>query len=778
MIGETILHYKIIEKLGEGGMGVVYKAKDTKLERTVAIKFLPLYISASSEDRERFKNEAKAAASLNHPNIAHIYAIEETEDEMFIVMEYIDGIELKDKINGRPDKIDDVTNIVKQIAEGLDAAHEKGIVHRDIKSSNIMITEDGKVKIMDFGLAKIKDGSEVTKIGATVGTISYMSPEQAKGEPLDHRTDIWSLGVVLYEMLSGKLPFTSDYDHAIIYSILNDEPDSLSALRQDVPNILVEIVNKSLSKDRDERYQSAGELLNDIKSENTGNLTTTTKPASLSLKRKKWISPVVGIAVIVFITIVAAFLLNLLKSNSQIVEKSVAVLPFTNLSADPEQEYFADGMTEEIIIALTHIPDLKVASRTSSFRFKGKEYDVKTIGEQLGVRAVLDGSVRKSGNKLRITAQLVNVEDGFDLWSNTYERELTDVFAIQDDLSKSIVKALQITLSDNQIVPSKTRDAANLEAYNLYLKGRYYWNKRSEEAINKSIGYFQQAIDNDSSFALAYAGLGDSYLMLGVYGRRPPKECFPIAKQFIEHSLQLDNSLAEAYASLGDINIHYDWDLDRAEFNLKRAIELNPQYASGYHWYSEVFVLRGEFERAYRESQLALELDPYSLIINTQFGVNYRRGKEFDKAIDQLEKTIEFDSTFAYAHFNLGIVYIALKKFDQALFYLRKANILAPNDSDILSTLGFVEGYSGNKEEARRIEAILLNRAESIYTPPPDLAIVSLGLGKKGLALDYLEHAYQERGPWMPFLNIGPLFESLHGHPRFEALVEQIGFSL
>ncbi|OGU71250.1 MAG: hypothetical protein A2V93_12795 [Ignavibacteria bacterium RBG_16_34_14] len=768
MIGQTISHYKILEKLGEGGMGVVYLAEDTKLERKVAIKFLPRHISVNSEERERFKIEAKAAASLNHPNISTIHSIEEVNEDVFIVMEYIDGEELKNKIKSDPIPIGEVINIAIQIAEGLEAAHKKGIVHRDIKSQNIMITKDSKVKIMDFGLAKIGRGTQVTQIGSTVGTIAYMSPEQTKGDEVDNRTDIWSFGVVLYEILTGKQPFKGDYDQAVIYSILNEEPE----LEGNVSERLMYIIAKALSKNKEDRYQSVGELLEDLKQKNAKFETDQEQVISKSLLSKNWKLITAGFVVTMLI-VFGLFFFNS-SSDSVKIKKSIAVLPFTNLSTDSDQEYFADGMAEEIINSLAQIPNLKVSSRTSSFRFKGKEIAIQTIGNELGVGTVLEGSVRKSGNRLRITAQLINVSDGFNLWSNSYERELTDVFEIQDDLSESIVKALQLTLSGNQINSFNTRNLANVEAYNLYLKGRYYWNKRSEEGVNKSIEYFQQTIDIDSTYAQAYAGLGDSYLMLGVYGRRKPEESISIAKSFIEKALKINNKLAEAYATLGDINIHYDWDLDAAEKNLKKAIELNPQYANGYHWYSEVLVLRGEFERAYQQSQHALELDPYSLIINAQLGQHYQRGGEFQKAIDQLQKTLEFDSTFAYAYYDLGIAYIALNQFNDALNYFRKAYSLAPEDTRILSGLAYSEGLTGSKENAERLGKVLLKRAVSKYVSSYDLAVISLGLGQKDKALEYLEKAYEERGPWMLFLKLNPLFNSLSDDFRFQELFRRI----
>jgi len=773
MIGENILHYKILEKLGEGGMGVVYKAEDTKLKREVAIKFLPHCISSNEEERKRFEIEAQAAASLNHPNICTIHSIEEADENVFIVMEYIEGEELKDKIKSGPLPIDEAINIAIQIAEGLEAAHKKGIVHRDIKSGNIMITNDAKVKIMDFGLAKVGKGAQVTKIGSTVGTIAYMSPEQARGEEIDHRTDIWSFGVVIYEMITGYLPFKGDYEQAVIYSILNEEPPTLESL----PIELTTILKNTLRKNPNERYENVNQMLDDLYKINGNNAYQKRETLKSNGKNKRQKLSIrwkfaLGAILIAVIIIIGFWWLN--QPTDQSHSSSIAVLPFKNLNGDPSQEYFSDGMTETIISDLANISGLTVISRTSVMAYKTSEKNTREIGQELNVTHILEGSIMTSGDKVRIFAQLINVNTDSHLWAQTYDREMKDIFAIQTDVATHIASVLQAKLSPEERQRIEKRSTENTEAYQLYLKGRYYWNKRSKEGVNKSIEYFQQAIDKDSTYALAYAGLGDSYLMLGVYGRRRPNESFPLAKVFIERALQFDNKLAEAYASLGDINIHFDWDVNAAEVNLRKAIELNPQYAHGYHWYSEVFVLRGEFERAFQESQRALELDPYSLIINGLLGVNYQRGGEFQKAIDQLQKTIEFDSTFAFARYDLGIVYVALKQFDRAVYNLRIAYALAPSDTRILSGLGFAEGLVGNKEEARRIEKALRDRAEREYIPPYDLAVVTLGLGKKDQALEYLERARHERGPWMPFLSLNPLFSTLSNHPRFQVLLKEM----
>jgi serine/threonine-protein kinase len=784
MIGNLILHYKILEKLGEGGMGVVYLAEDTRLQRQVAIKFLPQSIALDNEARKRFKIEAQAAAALNHPNITQIYTIEETDEQLFIVMEYIEGKELKEIISNPPSSplskggqeggcisIESTLSMATQIAEGLQAAHEKGIIHRDIKSSNIMITDDGKVKIMDFGLAKVGQGMQLTKEQSTLGTVAYMSPEQARGDEVDKRTDIWSFGVVLYEMLTGQPPFKGDYEQAVIYSILNEEP----VFPDEVADNLEPILRKSLAKDQHKRYQNLNEILIDINSLNSVTTTRLTEPNKtwrMVFVRRKQIIIYSGIVILILF---AGFIY--FKERRQPID-TIAVLPFKNVKNDPETEYLSDGITESIINGLSQLPKLQVKARSIVFRYKGKEIDPLDVGRELNVGALLTGRVIQQGLDLNIQTELVDVRDGSQLWGKKYHKKISDLLVVQAEISKEISEKLLHHLSVEENTRLTKRNTENSEAYQLYLKGRYHWNKRSEVGVNKSLDYFQKAFEKDSTYALAYAGLGDSYLMLGVYGRREPKECFPIAKTYIEKALRLDSGLAEAYATLGDINIHFDWDLTAAERNLKKAIELNPRYPNGYHWNSEVLVLRRKFKNAYQESQHALELDPYALIINAQFGEHYRRGGEFQKAIDQLRKTIEFDSTFAYSYFDLGIVYVELKQYEPAVKNFRKANALAPSDTRILAALGFAEGISGNEREARRIERTLLNEAKRNYVPAYDLAVAALGLGKKVQAMQYLEEAFSERSPWIPFLDFNPLFENLQSNSKFQDILQKVGSSL
>jgi non-specific serine/threonine protein kinase len=568
MIGRTISHYRTLEKIGEGGMGLVYKAKDNRLERDVAIKFLPRYISTNTEERERFKIEAKAAAALNHPNIAHIYAIEETEDEMFIVMEYIDGIELKDKIKSRPIQINEIINIAIQISEGLETAHKKGIVHRDIKSSNIMIGGNGKVKIMDFGLAKIKGGTELTKTGSTVGTTAYMSPEQTKGEEVDHRTDIWSFGVVTYELITGELPFKGDYEQAVIYSILNEEPKSITDLREDIPSQLTQIVEKTLQKNPVNRYQTTKDLIEELNAVD--------------------------------------------KSGSSIQEKkiahTVAVLPFTNMSNDKEQEYFCDGMAEDIINDLAHLEGLQVIARTSSFALKNKKLDIREIGMKLGAHSIVEGSVRKAGNRLRITALLINVADGFHLWSERYDRELEDVFAIQDEIAKNIVQALEIKLSKREkgvLGKVKTQD---VQAYDFYIRGRAYFHQAHQDKVRLAIQMFKKAIQKDKNYAFAYAGLADGYSQLYMFFDRNT-ENLEQALVASQKALELDPELAEAHSSRG-LALAQNNQFEEAVKQFETAIQLNPKFYDAYYEYGRACRVQGKLDKAAILFEKASKVEP------------------------------------------------------------------------------------------------------------------------------------------------------------------------
>jgi serine/threonine-protein kinase len=703
---------------------------------------------------------------------------------MFIVMEYIEGKELKNVLGVRrtvPLSIDDVINYATQIAKGLDAAHKKGIVHRDIKSGNIMITGDDHLKIMDFGLAKVRGGTLVTKAGTTLGTAAYMSPEQAQGEEVDHRSDIWAFGVVLYEMLTGQLPFSGNYEAAVAYSILNEDPSPVSQLNPDVPDAMSKIVDKLLKKNASERYQSMVELLSeltDLKMEQSSASSSTQIPLgdshkSITLKKKN-ITFLSTIALVVIVSVLSFWLIYPSKTDS-IKNKSIAVLPFADMSSERDQEYFCDGLAEELINALTKINGIRVASRTSAFQFKGKELDIRTIGEKLNVSTVLEGSLRKSDQKLRITAQLINVEDGFHLWSETYEKDLEDIFAIQDQLTRSIVNALEVKLASNKNEPIMKHSTTNIEAYNLYLQGRYYWNKRTEESMSTGLRFFQQAVEEDPAYAPAYAGIADSYLMLTDWSYMAPREGFPKARAAALKALEIDNSLAEAQTNIAYISFIYDWNWETAEKEFKRAIKLNPNYAIAHMWYADYLSFMGRQEEGYQQINLAEKLDPLSLIIKAVKGfLLYVYGRN-EEAIAQLNKTLEMDPDFFPALYFLQYTYEDEKRNQEAITIWKKILILQGATTEELSSLdaafksgGMVGTYKWKIQQ-------LNERIKQKYVSPADFFEAYTGMGDIEMAFKWLEKAYQERIYTIPWLKYDPRAKILRSDPRFNGYLKKIG---
>jgi len=747
------------------------------------MKFLSA-IALGGEDKSRFLREAQAAAALNHPNICTIHAIDEVDGQMFIAMEFIEGQSLREKIEAGPLKIDEAIRFAMQIADGLQAAHEKGITHRDIKSANIMITEKNQVKIMDFGLAKLaRGGTMLTKEGMTLGTAAYMSPEQARGEVVDHRTDIWSLGVVLYEMISGRLPFRGEYEQAMMYSILNEEPEPLTALRTGAPMDLERIVNKAMSKKPEERYQHMDELLVDLrtikKEFESGIVKERLIQTRFSRRKRTYLYGGVA-SLFVLLVVGGLYLWQSMKDKKKAISPDkyrIAVLPLANISPDPQDEYFADGMTEELISTLSRIDGLRVIARTSVMRYKESgSKDVAEIGRELKVGTVLEGSVRKSANKLRITAQLIDVQTQEHLWSRDYDRVLQDVFAIQSDIAQQVAEALKVRLLTGEKGQIEKKATEDLEAYTLYLKGRYFWNKRTEADLNKAILYFEQAIKIDSSYALAYSGLADSYSLLANRGYLSPKEACPRAKAAATKAVEIDDMLAEAHASLAHVKMAYDWDWLVAEREFKRAIELNPSYATAHQFYARYLWEMERHDEAIAEIKRAEELDPLSLPISAGVGLALLKARRYDQAIEQLRKTQEMDPNFANAHLVLGWTYLRKGMGEQAIAELQK--MITLSGDSLLAAAALVQAYAklGKRREAqKRLDQVIelsKNRpAKSSYF----IAASYAELGEKDQALAWLQKAYDERNDFLLGIRSDPSFNSLRSDPRFAALLKKVG---
>jgi eukaryotic-like serine/threonine-protein kinase len=828
---ETISHYRILSKLGAGGMGEVYLAEDLNLGRRVALKLLPAKFTQDPERVRRFEQEARAASATSHPNILTIYEIGQVKTETgvthFMAMEFVEGQTLRHRLKDglMPDE---AIEVAIQIASALAAAHGVGITHRDIKPENIMVRHDGYVKILDFGLAKLTEtaflqgsdpaappadtfadplddryvtalpGSQKeTNPGVILGTVSYMSPEQARGLKVDTRTDIFSFGIVLYEMIAGRSPFEGKTTADMMVSILDRLPTPISRYVRNAPVELERIISKALVKDRDQRYQLAKAMLADLKQlqrrmllDASQEQTTELSLDEVAAQQRRHSSKDSGSRDSGSKDsgpkdsgpkdsgrTVASGPTRLSSGSQRAPLDSLAVLPFFTTSGDPNAAYLAEGIPESLIINLSRLSELRVMAWSTVVRFRGREVDALEIGRDLGVRAIFAGRMYQFGDDLVIKTELVDVNDGSQLWGAQYRRKLDDLGAIEQELSLEICERLRVKLNEEERRRLAKRYTENAAAYQAYLKGRYYWNQRTARALRKAIESFEEAIKLDDGYALAYAGLADCYCLVSIYGAAPPKAVMPRAKAAATKALELDDGLAEAHTSLAAALVWFDWNWEASEREFKHAIELNPHYAVAHHWYASVLLsAQGRFDEALASEGRALELEPLSLVINSNLGFICYQAARFKEAIEHLRRTLEMDDNFVYARFHLGLCHAHRGDYDKAIAELKLAIEQAGGRGALIqAALGYAYAVAGRRDEALQILAQLQTFPMNRDVSPFYLAMIHAGLDDEEQALKWLESACEERYNWMVWLGVEPMFEKLRGAAPFVSMLKRVG---
>ena len=787
MIGERIGHYRLTGRLGAGAMGVVYRARDERLGRDVALKLLPAHALGDDVARKRLEREARTASALNHPNICTIYDVGESGDQLFVAMELVSGRSLNELVaaEGLPEP--SVVRIGVLLADALDHAHQHGIIHRDLKTANVVVTSEGRPKILDFGLAvqtRVAGDEDSTVLASrgdpaqVAGTVPYMAPEVLRGEAAHARSDLWALGVMLYEMCAGQRPFRGETAFAVTSAIVRDAPPPLPAR---ISTGLAGVIGKCLEKEPAQRYQRAGELraaLEAISGAATRSATTTASTARA--RNRGLLIASAAIALAAAATLLVAFDVGGLRSRlfpSELAPvRSIAVLPLQNLSGDPGQEYFSDGMTDALISDLAQIRALRVISRTSIMRYKGSTRSLPDIARELGVDAVVEGSVVRSGDNVRVSAQLIHAATDAHLWARSYERRLSDVLRLQGDVAGAIADEIRIQVSPTERARLTAARSVNPAAHEAYLLGRHFWNTRTEDGLARSIEYFQKAIDTDPGYALAYVGLADSYAILAGYGPVPPHEVMPKAKAAALKALELDADNAEAHTSLAYALTIYDFDWARGEQEFKRAIALNPGYATAHHWYGHHLMFVGRFEEAVAEMRRARELDPLSPIITTEVGYPRFFARQYDQAIAEYRRALELNPTFFRAHWLLGQAYEQKRMYPEALAALERAVELSTGNLVMTAALAHAQALAGMRAEAEAVVDRLARVSRESYFSPYFLAEVHLALGNTEAALDWLDKAYAGRDYFLRWLRIDPRLDALRSHPRFQSLERRLDY--
>ncbi len=734
LIGRTISHYRIIGKLGEGGMGQVYRAHDDALDRDVALKFLPVQTFPTESDHSRFLDEAKAAAALHHPNVRSVFDIADHDGERFIVMEYIDGRNLRSLLDNGALAVPDAMRIASNIAEGLKAAHRRGIIHRDVKPENILITKDGIAKITDFGLALAKGDAQSSSASVQGGTTAYMPPEVVLGESATFASDVWSFGVVLYEMITGKRPFTGEYDPAITYAILHEHQVPASQGCPGLPAAINELIDRCLEKKEADRFRDAEALLQRLQA------VTAAVPVSAVPAMKK-----------------------------------LAVLPFTDMSPDRDNQYFSEGLTDEIIASMSKLPGIRILSRATVMQFDRTGKSMKQIATGLGVQYVLEGSVRKSGTDLRITTQLVEAAQDTVLWAEKYNGVLDQIFTIQESVASRVVRALKMRLTRDERKTLKHRATKNTEAYQLYLQGRFFWNKRSTEGFITAIKFFEQAIAKDSHYALAWAGIADSYNLLSQFGLFSRKETYPKARAAVEKALKYDDSLAEAHTSYASLIMLHGWDWETSGKEYRRALELNSNYATAHHWYAEWLMFNGRAGEAIRSIRIAAELDPLSQAIIKDMGMIYYYSRDYDAAIECARKSLVLDKEFATAHRLLSLAFLAKGQYDEAIEENNLWHTMMGNTEEAAASLAYCLAASGKTAEARKTIGPIIAGPVHDGNLCRAIALAYTALAEYDSALSWFEKAWELQAEALSSLKVDPKVDVLRGNPQFKGLLRKIG---